>query len=189
MHCVLAEAVEPLLGTHLLTIRQEHWWHLGQAAKPWQLRLCCHHRAFGLRWWQCLGLTSQSERVSSILATQKSTAVSPLPKRSVQLLGFGLLHPIGTETFFSFWASLCDEIGTTLAGICSSPLHLCFPHIVESFSGEAGVNFWCIGTSLKNSSSEVQKGGFYIGVHWVWILEEIWNGRLWWKGRHLYQIL
>lgn len=26
--------------------------------------------AFGLRWWQCLGLASQSERVSSILATQ-----------------------------------------------------------------------------------------------------------------------
>lgn len=30
-------------------------------------------RAFGLRWWQCLGLASQSERVSSILATHGNT--------------------------------------------------------------------------------------------------------------------
>ena len=36
MHCVFAAAFEPLLGTHLLTVRQDHWWHLGHPLR--QLR-------------------------------------------------------------------------------------------------------------------------------------------------------
>ena len=109
MHCVFAAAFEPLLGTHLLTVRQDHWWHLGHPLR--QLRWVVSPGAFALRWWQCLGLAGQSETVSSILATQKSIAVSPLPKRSLQLLGFGLFHRIGTKTFFlSEWVCVTKSI-------------------------------------------------------------------------------